>query len=252
MIMNVPHSMVMVLTSPRHDCLDYLTPTIHALDRVGANSLHRVVFSDGPESMPPYVEGWDRAMELTGPSGSLLGTWAAFSYFLHATSFENLLFFEDDILPCRNLIAKMILAGVPDRDAFVSYFDNNDFVLDPCEPPVTFSRGFHRYPGRGRKGTEFWHTQAMMIPRRFLTWLLNELPISEIRKAPKGTFSNADVELGRLVEKSPWPTYLRHYPCLVQHVGDVSRFGVTDLRRSANFVGEDFDALSEASMDVNP
>lgn len=250
-IMNVPHSMVMVLTSPRHDGVDYLTPTIHALDRAGASSLRRVIFSDGAQVLP-YFAGWDQVIDMSGPSGSLIGTWLAFSYFLHQTTFKNLLFFEDDILPCRNLIAKMILADVPDSDAFVSYFDNNDFILDPCAPPVTFSRGFHRYPGRGRKGTEFWHTQAMMIPRRFLAWLLNELPVSEIMKAPKGTFANSDVEIGKLVEKSPWPTYLRHYPSLVQHIGDVSRLGITDIRRSANFVGEDFDALSEASMVVGP
>jgi hypothetical protein len=238
----------MVLTSPRSDGVDYLDETIASLEAAGAREFDRIIYSDGEIASCrwSHFEGWKRVQHTHGPSGSLLGTLRAFNFFLNGTSAETLLFFEDDILACRNLIEKMASTVIPEDDAFASFFDCNDFVVAPHEGDLCFKPGFHRFLCNGRKANGFWHTQALLLPRRSVRWFVDSHIFGEIQGlVDQGKpLPNIDISMGEAFMKSPFKTYLRHYPSLVEHIGDVSRLGFENIRRASGFVGVECDAMS--------
>lgn len=225
----------------------YLRCTLSDLDREGTDgATQKIIVSDGPFEEDPKAtrfstgigKEWD-VVSMKGPSGSLLAVWRVFELTLRA-GFDRILLFEDDIEPCRNAVTRMLQTSVPDDVAFVAFFDMNDF--EPTNPPPP---GLHRVPPSGIKGQGFRGHQATLVPRRTLECFCTKMPAHHISETTLSSRSHSDLTMGTLCEQSPWPRYAKHMPCLVEHVGDVSRIRTkAPLRRASQYHGRQFDALT--------
>ena len=133
------------------------------------------------------------------------------------------IFFEDDLLPCKNAVRRMVELEVPDGVGLVSFFDYRNEWPRP---------GLWTNP----TGREFHGAQALKIPARVLP-RLQALALENV------TIPCWDIWLGRAMEILGLS--IAHYaPSLVQHVGMASMYAPGVPRPMAdNFPGEDFDAL---------
>ena len=155
------------------------------------------------------------------------------------SGYERLIFCEDDVTPCRNAIARVLCTEVPASAAFVDFHD-----MKELRGRAT-NAGLFAVPSMGLNGQGYWGNQCMLFPRRTIGWLLQRDPMSVPRGNPP---QGADIALGWLLSRSPWPTYAVHLPRLVRHVGAVSSAhpgSTLDAERATpDYLGDDFDALT--------
>jgi len=232
---------VVVSTCPRPRGANYLAGTLERLDAAGAHGLDRMVLSDGP------LEGacdWPNIERVPARRSTRENLWQAFRLALEVQA-ERLLYFEDDLWPCRNAVARMVAVPVPEGTALVSYHDKRWRSLGRT------AVGVHVVPAPDVDGKGFWGSQALSIPRRALEYLATRDPYA-IRTA--NTARNCDRVLEDYVAVSPWPRIAYHAPSLIRHVGEVS---VAHPDRTNppthipwNYAGDDFDALSLGPAEI--
>ncbi len=232
-------TLVSITTCPRPDGASYLRSTAAALLREGATTCAlRVIFCDGESvTVPP---GWaiagDRDQrEDVKRDGSRLTMWRVFRFAVEQ-GVDRLLYCEDDIVPCRNAVRKMCAMRISDRVAFIDFHDMRR-LIGTTQPGL-------RALALGSASYAYWGTQCMLFPRRTLDWLVREDPTAV---AVKGLPHCADLALGALLARSPWPRYAAHLPCLVRHAGVVSaahRGVALDHRLPTHYPGDECDALA--------
>jgi len=228
----------------------YVGETIAQIDRQGGKPLLRRLYVDGTESfvetlesrLRPYgIEGWE-IVRL----GEGLGSTEAMRRLIVKSSEEarDLLFFEDDLLLCRNAVKRMISQQVPDDAGIVTFFDMKE--VSPGAAP-----GIYRRPTNGRDGKGFWGAQCLRIHKDSLVWMANR---NWADSWEAGTRMASDILMGRHMEVHPTRNSLGvHIPNLIEHVGHASAcFPGLSLsprwRQASNFRGREFDAMSLAAM----
>ena len=234
-----PKDLIVVLTAPRGG-QDYLKDTLLSLERAGvfAVDADRVICADGAD-VPLLMGGFARHVlqRRMGIIPEKLGNLRAFmAVFRYAQEHgcDRLLFFEDDIVACKNAVPKMLKTDVPPECAFVSFFDMKELAYGT-------PRGLHRVPTAGHDGRGYWGSQAILWPKRTIDWLCQRE--REIVAVPSR--ASSDCLIGYHLMLSPWPKYAIHVPNLVEHVGIHSAIWSwipSVNRKSTSFPGEHFDA----------
>lgn len=220
--------MISVLTCAARG--QYLAQTIASIDRAGGAEYSgtKVVHVDGPADGIGPFPGW-RVVSLSparsGARRSMLDVMARAA----APGVELLLYFEDDVLLCRNAIRAMLQIGVPEPLGFVSYCD----LLWHPTPPLEL----RAFPGCPRNAPVsdggFVGCQALALPRR---------TIERLATTPAPVWidrNNCDATIGTSSE------VYGVVDSLANHVGaDSCIMGATyqRLRAVRGWRGEDFDA----------
>lgn len=235
-------TLLVLNTTNRPQDVDYFTETVKRVDAAGASALpqeDKLIYSDGPfgRAVP---KGWN-LIETPESVGTLPSLEAIVK--LTRNRGSDLVFLEDDIILVRNAITKMVSMAVPEKQAFLAFFD---FYTPKGHKKGIESRQFQ--PGPLQAGV-----QAVKIPLRSLKFMWPEGGPELVMPPTRGKKS-----FGRLYalkfffnQLSPYNEFGMYFPHLVQHVGEVS--AVNGLRSqkmaaegiarvSANFPGEDFDA----------
>lgn len=240
---------IAVLTCDRPRAF-YVGETIMQIDKEGGKGLVRRLYVDGTES---FVESLKLKLRPFGGDsweivrlGEKLGSTEAMRRLLvHSTKIgRDLLFFEDDLMLCRNAVTRMIAQRVPEDIGIVTFFDMK-------EVPPGAGPGLYRTPAEGKQGTGFWGAQCLKFPFETLRHLADRNWDEESRGGSKMA---SDILMGRILTKHPQRKNLAvHIPNLVEHVGHASAcFPGLSLtprwRRATNFLGRDFDALSLKEM----
>ena len=230
----------------------YLRGTLDSLDAQGADDIDKVprkiIVSDGPfeegadvKMVSSSVAGarpWEVIIKPDGPSGPVAAVFWLFRYALESGA-SRLIMCEDDIVVCRNGMRRILHTHVPNDVAFVSFFDMQDFPMSE----TGILPGIHRVGNNGRRRRGFFGHQTVSIPQRTLAHYCNlDLNAVLAKMPPVNRFSHSDILMGQLLTDSLWPCYGNHIPCLVEHVGDVSRLDDRAPRRATRFPGVDFDA----------
>ncbi len=223
---------VVVSTCPRAGA-DYLPDTLAALDREGAADLRKVVLSDG--TLATKCD-WPVRVREPAARSTRANLWDAFRLAVEAGA-ERLLYFEDDIVPCKNAIARMLAVECPERAALLSFHDK--------KRRLRRAHGLHLAPARDIDRAGFWGLQAVSIPRRTLEYLVTKDPYSVWRF---NVARHGDRAVEEFVVRSPWPRVAYHVPSLVRHVGVVSAAHPDRFRPNRHvpetYMGDDFDAMS--------
>ena len=237
MLPTVPGDLITVLTCPRGK--DYLTDTLNSLERGGVREVDaaRLVLFDGACSQHGLVRdfGWGSYLLGDSPQGNLRAFLGVFEI-AQERDVDRLLFFEDDIVVCKNAVSKMLLIKVPEDCAFVSFFDMKEL-------PYGAAAGMPKVSTMGTDGRGYWGSQAILWPRRTLDYMLAHK--DEILEGQNK--HSSDCLFGHQLLHSPWPRYAIHVPNLVEHTGDISAIWSWTPkinRKATNFPGEGFDALS--------
>ncbi len=231
-----------VLTCRRR--VSYLDATIASLEKAGATEdrVLRMICSDGPIDKFTH-NGW-RYLYALEPVGNLRKFFDVLE-FARAYSADRLFYFEDDVVLCKNAIARMQSVGVPEHLAFVSYFDMKEVKPHQSRTPALLN-----VPVMGLDGQGFWGLQAVVFPKRTMDYLLaNRAQILD-EAGGEARRHQSDYFMGQALLRSPWPTYGVHVPNLVQHVGELSAVNKNAAtwkdyrvnRRSTCFWGEHIDA----------
>jgi hypothetical protein len=148
---------------------------------------------------------------------------------------NDLLFFEDDLLPCRNAVIAAATIQRPPMAGLVSFFDYRGEWKSP---------GFFIAP----KKRDLWGSQAVLIPAHVVQTLIPALKEKIEKDRAKGNFSARgaawDTWLGHAVEDFGFRV-VHHSPSLFQHVGAKSSIANVGASHpyAKNFPGEDWDAL---------
>jgi len=224
--------LIVVMTSPRPG-VSYLNETLESLDSEGAGRHpNKIVVSDGPldESC-----SWQKVV-TDGPSGTKKALWKVFRM---AVSFprasEHLILFEDDVIPCRNAVTRVLATSVPPGAPFVSFFDYRS--LD--EPA---KNGIHFLNRESTKGGRYWGFPAIKFPMDVVEFLAR----TDMESFLPGNKDASDTVVDDILKTlSPWKDVAIHCPSLFEHGGEVSSRGDrAGFHRAKNFRGVDFDALS--------
>jgi hypothetical protein len=244
---------ICLLTTPRRP--QFLAATLRALDGAGAREMRRLICVDGRlqdvlrlRVVPP---GWEMQSIGTGDQGTQVAFHAALLASWRAGGPEDLLFFEDDIQPCRNAVTALARIPVPDDLGFLSAFDHRNLMRTITEPTL-LRIGADDSQVQG--GWGFWGNQALKIPGRALAHLVKQRTnytyapgVSELGRA-RSLMYGSDVWLGAQAASAdaPWKRYGLIAPSLFQHVGAMSAVGKhwrLEQRVAINWRG-DFDALT--------
>jgi hypothetical protein len=189
--------------------------TLGLLDQAGAAGRPRALWWSGPTS-PVVPDGW-RVEARSTPGGSV-ADW--FAFIARAKGVGDLHVFEDDVIPCRNLIPYVERAPVR---WFTSYFN-------PWGAPVGEACALG--------GALGWDcSQAFSVPRRLVDRMAAGPDLGEV-----GTLGH-DCIMARLLKR--WREPVLWDRTLVQHEKGDSANGQrrTFWLRDAKWVGPDFDAL---------
>ena len=179
--------------------------------------------SSSPTPAPEFM-GW-RTIALHPRQGAKLDYWEM----LRLLPMTDLVVFEDDIVPCKNLCPFLERWPTPMGAAFTTFFNNGTRIT---------SGGLHpaQVDGRG-----FWLSQCLKLPASFVTAAIG---MDERTLTPSMA---QDVALGAAAERLGLGVYY-HLPSLVQHVGYVSTVKGAKLEGlrapSDDFVGPEFDAMT--------
>lgn len=228
-------SILVVLTCRRRDGRSYLRKTLEGLLDEGAlRASRRVLLFDGPvetADVPEEVLRHFKFVQVDGETrvGGAKAVWRAMSICDEAKA-SKILFFEDDVEPCKNAVRSALGLEIPRDLGMVTFFDPDKVA--PGSPYKIW-----RMPAWA-----FSCNQFIMLPRRTARWV----SMIDPTKGPWLPYCG-DNFLGRAVGRSPWPTVGVHIPCLVEHVGEVSAVWADASmsgRRATNYPGRDFDALS--------
>lgn len=251
-------TLIVVATCPRPGGTSYVEETVRRLDDEGANLADRkIILSDGPLDFSDkrFPSSW--SLDIHG-GGQRRGTRFVFARALKLAvveGAEHLLYFEDDVLPCKNAVRLMINFVVAPHLAFVSFFS---FIFEP----IKIAAGLHEFPVIGPRGRGFNGAQALLLPRRTFSYL-NEQDIVGFRTSRlplKTTESSCDRAFSIILDEAPADIpklYAAHMPSLVEHVGNdsaahpgeklhrVNRHLEKRGRRTARWwPGYDFDAMT--------
>ncbi len=235
MLQPVSGDLVVVLTCPRST--DYLSDTLISLERGGVCevSAPRVLVVDGDRSLGPTHGDWLVHSLGDLPQGNLRAFLGVFEL-AQERDVDRLLFFEDDIVVCKNAVPKMLNVQVPDDCAFVSFFDMKEL-------PYGTADGMYKVSTMGADGRGYWGSQAILWPRRTIDYMVAHK--HEILQGQNK--HSSDCLFGYQLLGSPWPRYAIHVPNLVEHTGIISAIWswIPKVNRKAtNFPGEGFDALA--------
>jgi hypothetical protein len=209
----------------------YLEQTIASLERAGAGELDRVIYVDGPaEPLEGRFPGWFVASVSDEPGRGARLAMVEIMRRASAAGVELLLYFEDDVVLCRNAIRAMIEIGVPEPLGFVSYCD-----LRGGGPPLELHALPGQFRGYGLPEGGFRGCQALAIP-------LRTLRVFDTWEAPPWVDRNmCDETIAQVV-----PAF-GVFDSLADHTGHVSAitgraYPAGRELRAAGFPGEDFDA----------
>ncbi|MEN9306481.1 MAG: hypothetical protein RL173_413 [Fibrobacterota bacterium] len=240
---------IAVLTCDRPNGF-YVIETLRQIDKEGGAGLDRRLYVDGSVEFLERLEHRLRDGGTKGWSivhlGENLGSTEAMRRLVVASAAlgGDLLFFEDDLLLCRNAVKRMIAQRVPDDVGIVTFFDMKEVA--PGAAP-----GLYRRPADGHHGSGFWGAQCL----KFCPDTLNHLEQSKWNNEGRdGSRMASDLLIGRIMSKHPRRMHLAvHIPNLVEHVGHASAcFPGLALssrwRRASNFAGQGFDALTLKPM----
>lgn len=232
-----------ILTCPSREGI--LRDTLDGFIRSGIpKGIETVVYCDSaaPRGQSHVVqEPWQYRYLWAGTEMHSRGNLAAFTAIIAIAAFEKverLLYFEDDVLPCKNAIERMISVGVPDEAAFTTFFDMKEFY--PGAP-----HGLYEVPLRGIDGRGFWGLQAVTMNGDVLAKLHKQQHLAQRSNELR---NHSDMVLIEAMEQLGYESYAAHIPCLVEHTGytdsAIWQFESHDISRTAtNFKGIDFDAL---------
>lgn len=175
----------------------YTRATVEALHTIGGASElaePRVLVWTGIAPPPfPLPHGWALVHWQQEPAGHRRDLWRLLQ--LPAED-EDLIVFEDDVLPCRNAVRYMARWS---EDCFTTFC--NLRRLGPG--PRRIDRNL------------FWGTQAWKAPARLVARFL-----AAGDTAPKGNHHGGDTRIGLLLQQ--WGEMIWYHRSLVQHVGEQS------------------------------
>lgn len=226
---------VLVLMTCKRSGRSFVEGTITQIMREGGELFDKLVLLfDGPvvtpDVAPEILEKWEvHQIDEDNNRGHLVAGWTAVCIG-EKLGAEKTVIMEDDILICKNSIARMLRADVPSDVSLISFFDA-DRVIPGAK------HGIWRHGARS-----FSSSLCMVLPRRVARWISLQNPEDH------GSCNAMDQFLARTLAKSPWPVVGTHIPNLVEHIGDVSSVWSNESLRqgrvSNNFPGEHFDAMS--------
>lgn len=240
---------IAVLTCDRPNGF-YVIETLRQIDKEGGAGLDRRLFVDGSEEFAKSLKQRMGALSIKGweivALGQNLGSTEAMRRLVVASTAlgGDLLFFEDDLLLCRNAVKRMIAQQVPDDVGIVTFFDMKEVA--PGAAP-----GLYRRPADGHHGSGFWGAQCLRIHSESLAYLADKNWLDD--SLGDGRMAS-DILLGRIMARHPARNRLVvHVPNLVEHVGNASAcFPGLSLsprwRRATNFYGRSFDAMTLQEM----
>jgi hypothetical protein len=231
---------IAVLTTPTRT--QYLRGTLAAIGAAGGDLVDasRIVFVDGDPDRSPVVSDlrWTKISVSGGgpPRGSRRAVWRV----LHLAAIARvpyLIFFEDDVRPCRNAILAMSLIPVPRGLGFLTWCNQKTGLpATPPAPPAIYLRSASdpaNAPGH-------WGNQALKLPARALH--LFAQPSTE----PRDEYAySSDTWLGEKLGR-----YGIVVPSIIRHVGAETTIpaqagmGIDGHRGGLNYAGDDFDALA--------
>lgn len=207
----------------------YLAQTIASIDRAGGDTFDgpKTIHVDGPADQVPLFLGWHVTPVAIPRAGARLAMESIMKRHANA-GVETLLYFEDDVILCRNSIRAMLEIGVPQPLGFVSYCD----LLWHNVPPLEL----RAFPGCPKNypvaDGGFVGCQALAIPLRTLERFWQPLPQWIDR-------NNCDATMGTIAD------VYGIVDSLAEHVGAESCIMGTRyerLRAVRGWRGEDFDA----------
>lgn len=243
-------TLIVVVTCPRPSGISHLDETLHLLDENGAKDHpHKLVISDGP--LPPTPPSWQRDII---PGGQRRGTRLIFERAMKlaiASDTDRLLYLEDDIVPCKNAVQRMLEIDLPPHLAYLTFFGMPNVFCKRKWPNAIYVA-----PATGPSGKGLTGNQAIMFPRKTFEYLGTQDLIGYQNKTLQTKISSCDRAMSMLIMAGP-PDLPKlagfHHPCLVQHIGQNSAahpdrpFGKAI---AVKWPGKDFDALSFPPLSV--
>jgi len=240
--------MIVVLTTPRRP--QFLARTLVELECAGARGQQRLLCVDGKVAdilrLRVVPRGWEI---ITVGTGNAANTQIAFHAVCAAIDrrpgTDDVLFFEDDIVACRNAVTGLGLIPVPDDCGYLAAFDHRNVLASPSPRLLKIAADDPTGP---QKSWGFWGNQALKIPRRTIAHLAKQRTDRTYLPNVRSRLYGSDVWLGdnAASARAPWQVYGLIAPSLFQHVGAVSAVGThwsLTGRTALNFRA-DFDALT--------
>jgi hypothetical protein len=221
------HAAISVLTCPALRG-QYLERTIASIDRAGGADFEgpKVIHIDGGGDIPRFA-GWS-VESLSGQRAGARKAMVAIMKAAAGARVATLLYFEDDVILCKNAIRAMLEIGVPQPLGFVTYCD---LAWHPC-PPLELA-AFPGCPTNQPVPIDgFVGCQALALPLRTLERFVEPLPDWIDR-------NNCDATIGQIAE------CYGVVDSLANHVGTQSAImglAYERLRVVRGWRGEDFDA----------
>lgn len=225
---------------------DYFVDTLNNLGPAGADTFpgKKKIYVDGSfvdhHHYATYARsGWE--VNTISPKG-LVGTKEALLYIMReaaSADAEYLLYFEDDVQPCKNAVTFMERFEVPSHLGFITFCDIKHLGIKPgiTEVPGWDTTKKNNYAGH-------WGNQALKVPLRSLKVMLeHKIPPDHGKYA-------SDVVLGLMTAMPPKASgYGVFNPSVVQHTGIRSLVAPTMKwnpygRLALSYPGSSFDALT--------
>lgn len=195
-----------ILTAPRPNGVEYLTQTLAAIRK----QTEPVIFTDS---------------QKTGNRASMRETLA---YFVARRDFSRLLYLEDDVLPCRNLIEYAQAVEIPEHWPLLSLFDAR--VADQRNQRLEMN------------AHTFFYTQALIIPRQTAIKLLTT---DWTGRTSLQNGNGCSRQIRRSLTELGHTTYGLQTPNPIKHTGQVSAIlQRVSLVPESQFIGEDFNATT--------
>jgi len=219
----VSEPVVVVFAIPGRE--DVTGATLDALDGPGGASTltcERLLFWSAPTQPIAVPAGWRAHWHEQAARGSVAAM-GDFVAMLDVVGDRDLLFFEDDVYPCKNAVPYIARLALP----HVVHFFNASSPMHPYGPRKLPPGGF-----------EF--SQALRIPAAVVAALRDTPPTS------RGRFDGWDLAIGMCLHRLGLPLY--QHRSLVRHVGFHSMWNPgNDIARrlpARDYPGDDFDALT--------
>jgi hypothetical protein len=179
------------------------------------------------ESAPPLHDGWDLAYWPGKPSGQLADFWRALTMTAREAPGADIVCVEDDVIPCRNALAKVVAWHSPYLTTFVN--------------TRRFQPGLRLVDNGG-----FWPLCCVKIPAPVVERLIAENPAARGWQDKRPSIHEGDMVIGRMLRV--WGLKYYQHTSLFQHVGVTSLCNphatLAGHRTAHDFPGTDFDALT--------
>lgn len=227
----------------------YLLPTLEALDlnggAVGFPGPKIVMFDGGLAPVRRF--GW--AIQALSPDGVQLKQTRAFVEICKRAVIADcpyVLYFEDDVFPCRDAIRAMVYMEVPKGVSFLTFCNQKDGCDSPWTPHIEARRADApaNHPGH-------WGCQALKLPRRTLE-ICSRLTVPD-EGYLRIYYDNIIGEF-TASRKSPEHHYGIVLPAMFRHTGEITTVeGQVDQkweghRLGLNYAGDQADGLELGSQ----